>query len=1104
VTVAATSGTAAGTGAASAPQGSLSAGSGAASGTGAAAASAVAVATASASASASGAAGATGTIIAAASGSASGSGATSGISLQKVIMLLLPGQSNNEGRVAPDRAVLDVDVTDGYQFEGYSGRTSTYQTIQSDITPLWHRQGYTDISAPQDRLGDGEYQIRQLLADNPGAKVVAVPCAQGSTPLVGGGTSWQAGNPGATLFENMISQGTLCYAAIQAMWPGAVIETVLSMVQGEQDAGNGVSYSTYLSAITSFVSFSRSRFATAGIAGASTMKVVLGSMIPQLWKIGSPNYNAAYAAINAAHVAASLTISGVYYADGPSGSTDGLHYSPASVVRTQGLKNAAVLSDTTGPTVTTASTFTSQTGQKLAFLLTGSDTHQTFHITGGADAAQFELNDPYLSPQVQWVGNGTGPAPGSYQVEVTARDGSGNYGTPKLLTFPVADDVSPATWFTNGERGRVWDLTNLANLSQTIDGLTPVTAVGQPVGWVKDLSPNADHWIAAANNTTRMTYQVDSDGQPCLRADGSNDIMFASLPFTHLASGKFTSIIGIKAAAPASQRYIIGSYPASGTITFMEPFSATTAGDLTTSMRNDASGGAGTQPTIAGALDGTTKRVATSQYFGNADKIRMRDRAARDPTTSLGGYSTVTQGTFANNFTVVRDALGGRGFSTPSGFFPGDIYSGAVIDRPTTDAETKSGEDWAALRTLATATVSSAAGSAAGTGAAAATAVAVLPSAGTASGAGQVTGAAQAIAAASGAASGSGATAGAAQTLAQASGTAAASGAASAASQAGVTAGAATGLGAAAAVGVTIAASSGAAAGQGQSSGAPSGVNNGQASGLGAASAAAVMVAQASGSASGTSSANGNTSGAASNTGAAGGAGTAQAGGLAIVAASGSASAGGAASGPSVAVGQSVGLAAGTGAQAGDGRAISSTSGASAASGDAQGQTGTTAIRSAAGNAAGIGTASAQPASVASAAGTASASGSGSAAGAGIATSSGAANGFGAVNVIDARALFAAVAAASGSGGSGAVGRSTASSSGQASGFGSSLSDPSGATSAHGNAAGNSGASGQGQAPIVALPTVNTFRAPANEPFRTSRSTGTFGRQASSKFKGWR
>lgn len=624
-----------------------------------------------------------------------------------VILAILAGQSNIVGQTAPDRAV-DVDVPNAFQFVGDAANPN-FRTWQSDITPLLHYGGFTGYPPPADRLGPGEYLARQLLADNPSAIVGLVPAGKGATSLVyapaGSKSEWQSSatvGGGGYLFENLISQATAAYAAAQTQWPGLTIVPRVFWQQGENDADHNITRAAYYAAQVQLIADLRTR-----LPWLATAPFVIGSMIPYKWDTVSPGYTATWAGINAAQVDASLNLSNVYFSRGSdswdssratAGGVEGLHYSPAVNVRTQGLRLAATLTDVTGPSITGLTTFASQNGAQLVFKLTCNDSHATFHLNGGADAALFEISDPFLTPTLRWVGNGGGPGVGSYSVGVRARDGRGNYGPTQTITISVSAEVSPTTFFSSAERGMVWDLTDtsVANIAQNIDG-TGVVTVGSSVGFVRDLSPNANHWKAAANNTTRPTYQVDSDGSPYLQFDGTNDVLFADTPFILASNPRYTGTLGLFGAAPTAAKNILSTFSTTGGFAWVQAiYTSATGGNLSTAQRNDASGGPGATPTLTGMLDGATKRIVTTGYNGSGSTVRMRERATRDTS----GYSSVTQSTLSPPITTSRSSLGATSGPTPSGYFAGRIYSGYIINRYLSDSEVRSAEDWVFNRTF--------------------------------------------------------------------------------------------------------------------------------------------------------------------------------------------------------------------------------------------------------------------------------------------------------------------------------------------------------------------------------------------------------------------
>ena len=74
-----------------------------------------------------------------------------------------------------------------------------------------------------------------------------------------------------------------------------------------------------------------------------------------------------------------------------------------------------------------------------------------------------------------------------------------------------ATDAAPsvlALLFGAGEQGVLYDPSNISTLFQDSAGTTPVTAAGQPVGRMLDLSGNGNHALQA-NASARPIYQTD-------------------------------------------------------------------------------------------------------------------------------------------------------------------------------------------------------------------------------------------------------------------------------------------------------------------------------------------------------------------------------------------------------------------------------------------------------------------------------------------------------------------------------------------------------------------------------------------------------------------
>jgi hypothetical protein len=91
----------------------------------------------------------------------------------------------------------------------------------------------------------------------------------------------------------------------------------------------------------------------------------------------------------------------------------------------------------------------------------------------------------------------------------------------EMVTFNPSSSL-----FAAGEKGAWFDAGDLSTMFQDVAGTIPVTATGQYVGKWLDKSGNGNHAVAAANNTTRPIYQIDTEGNP--------NVTFTKSPATQL------------------------------------------------------------------------------------------------------------------------------------------------------------------------------------------------------------------------------------------------------------------------------------------------------------------------------------------------------------------------------------------------------------------------------------------------------------------------------------------------------------------------------------------------------------------------------------------
>lgn len=103
----------------------------------------------------------------------------------------------------------------------------------------------------------------------------------------------------------------------------------------------------------------------------------------------------------------------------------------------------------------------------------------------------------------------------------------------------VSPDAPIAALFANGEQGGWYDPSDLTTLSQDNAGTVPVTAVGQPVGYVRDKSGRGNHLQAMGALAT-----LQADG-PRFYLEGISD-GFATQTIDMTANGVLTVCAGLR------------------------------------------------------------------------------------------------------------------------------------------------------------------------------------------------------------------------------------------------------------------------------------------------------------------------------------------------------------------------------------------------------------------------------------------------------------------------------------------------------------------------------------------------------------------------------
>lgn len=223
--------------------------------------------------------------------------------------------------------------------------------------------------------------------------------------------------------------------------------------------------------------------------------------------------------------------------------------------------------------------------------------------------------------------------------------------------------------FAAGEKGAWYDPSDFSSLSQTIDGLTPVTAANQYVGKMLDKSGNGKHFIAAANTTVRPQIKQDAEGKFYLEADGADDTMSCSA-FDLSSTDAITVAAGLYKTSDAAFGIFVEHGPAvgsnNGTFNLAAPVSAASSIALTTkgtaaavfATKTDANASAGVKhaviasskistPVATITVDAlSTVTSATTQGTGNytSQTLYLFKRAGASNPFSGRMYSLVIRG----------------------------------------------------------------------------------------------------------------------------------------------------------------------------------------------------------------------------------------------------------------------------------------------------------------------------------------------------------------------------------------------------------------------------------------------------------------------------
>jgi len=237
---------------------------------------------------------------------------------------------------------------------------------------------------------------------------------------------------------------------------------------------------------------------------------------------------------------------------------------------------------------------------------------------------------------------------------------------------------SPLALFAAGEQGIWLDPSDFSTMFQDSAGTTPVTAVGQPVGLIRDKSGRANH-VSQSTAASRPVLAQDSTGRYYLQPDGVDDYMLS--PSINSGTNKLTVWAGYRKASDAARAIICelstDIVTNNGSFRIAAP-NANAATNVTFSSKGTT---AQTAASTAYAAPITVVETGIGDISGDVAQMRVNG--------AVINTNTADQGT--GNYGNYPIYIGGR---VSSFFFSGRIYGIIVRFAQSTAAQVAQTENY--------------------------------------------------------------------------------------------------------------------------------------------------------------------------------------------------------------------------------------------------------------------------------------------------------------------------------------------------------------------------------------------------------------------------
>lgn len=172
------------------------------------------------------------------------------------------------------------------------------------------------------------------------------------------------------------------------------------------------------------------------------------------------------------------------------------------------------------------------------------DGHKIYRSTSPMDTQNMPAPLATLGPDVELYDDGSVAVDTTYYYIVSALAGSMERFSAEVSVTTTETTWTPAQLFLGGEVGGCWNFNDISTLFKDTAGTIPVTAAGDAIARVNDISGNGNH-LTQTTSTARMNYGVSgSEGYGIGNVGSGSGAKRYSLRLPAPVSYPFTLAVG--------------------------------------------------------------------------------------------------------------------------------------------------------------------------------------------------------------------------------------------------------------------------------------------------------------------------------------------------------------------------------------------------------------------------------------------------------------------------------------------------------------------------------------------------------------------------------